>query len=106
MMAKSKEYSQKVAKKSEQREDEPFFRSTIAKYPSSSTAAISPVLNHPSGVIAFLVASGLFKYPLLKIWLNHRETADRKKDKLHNDRTPNPQFTSLTLANVVPIIVY
>lgn len=44
-----------------------FFLSTIVKMPSSSRTAMSPVLNHPSGVIEFFVAVGLFKYPLITI---------------------------------------
>ena len=33
-------------------------------YPSSSTCPTSPLLNHPSSVILFFVASSLFRYPL------------------------------------------
>lgn len=40
-----------------------FRLSMIVRYPSASLIAISPVLNHPSGVIAEAVALGLFKYP-------------------------------------------
>jgi hypothetical protein len=40
-----------------------FRLSMIVRNPSPSLIATSPVLNHPSGVIADAVALGLFKYP-------------------------------------------
>ena len=40
-----------------------FRRSMIVRNPSASLIAISPVLNHPSRVIADAVALGLFRYP-------------------------------------------
>uniref|UniRef100_A0A0A0KR73 Uncharacterized protein n=1 Tax=Cucumis sativus TaxID=3659 RepID=A0A0A0KR73_CUCSA len=40
-----------------------FDLSFISKYPSGCITPTSPVKNHPSSVIAFLVASGSLKYP-------------------------------------------
>jgi hypothetical protein len=38
----------------------------MVKNPSLSRTAMSPVLNHPSGVTAFAVAAGLLRYPYKK----------------------------------------
>lgn len=65
---------------------------------------MSPVLNHPSGVIAFFVAVGLLRYPFKS---GQRQTeAEDKETYFHHRRPANPQFARRSLRRVLqPIFV-